>query len=246
MDADKQPQEDFNAKASPVTGRRLYHCIPVTPEGAQIEPSLNYGTDIPPQVMDKLGIREGERVPLVFASEFLGKALAFGFRGVDNEKLMNGSVEGGDVEYVLVCNRDVTMSKPRSATVFSFTDEGFADLEPAARQSVSRNPVPFGRTQETVKVSNAEDLMRAGLQVFSFKEGIRELHGYHFVYKTMEERGLTFYQFLGEMIKEGRVIWENQARGVNPHPVFKELLADYLPKESAVTSAVRPPSPPAP
>lgn len=240
MDVAKKLKTAFNAEADVAgAGRRLYHCIPVVPEGGQINPSLNYGTDIPPAVMDKLGIQKGEKVPLVFASEFLGKALAFGFRGMDDEKLMNGSVEGSDVEYVLVCNRDVTMSKERSATVFSFSDEGFVDLEQDRRQSVSTNPVPFDKTQEAVKIKNAGDMMRAGLQVFSFKEGARELDGYRFVYKTMEERGLTFYQFLGEMMKEGRVIWENDARNVNPHPVFKEILADYLPATSADIKAVR-------
>jgi hypothetical protein len=52
----------------------------------------------------------------------------------------------------------------------------------------------------------------------------------------MKESGLsTLNQFLGQMVKGGKVIWENQARDINPdHPVLAERLkTDIEPKNQS-------------
>jgi hypothetical protein len=63
-----------------------------------------------------------QKLPLIFASEFMSKACAFGFRGANQEKILNSMIEGTDAEMVLLCDRDATMARPRDITVYSFQD----------------------------------------------------------------------------------------------------------------------------
>lgn len=228
--------ERYNAAAEKQS-RTLYHCIPVVPEGDEIRTSANYGARIPQSVWDKLSINGSDvdgpnKTPLTFAATTLGKALAFGFiKGED--RFLNHSVEGSDAEVLFVCNREAAMKREMSVTVFSFSDEGFADLETSARQSVSNKPVPFSKTKKVVEAKNAEDMMRAGLQILSFKETREEL-GIETMWPPepgslagMQDSEL--YATLSGMIKEGRVVWENQARNINPSPDLAKKLDIQLP-----------------
>lgn len=202
--------------------RTLYHCIRVSAEGDAIRPSIHYGAEIPEGVRQKLAMPADEHTPLVFASAHLSKALAFGL--MPGEKLFNTLVEGQDSEIVVICDRDKTMSRERNATVYAFADNGFTDLPNMQRQCVSTNAVPFSATTEALKIKNTDDLMRAGLQIFSFKEGIRDL------YDSKETNDLRYGgdekipAKLAELMKSGRIIWENQARGINPNPALAEQM----------------------
>ena len=209
----------------------MYHCIPVSAQGDCIRASDGYGTMLSPAVVAALGDYKAPDknnkggTPLVFASRYLSKALSFALR---DEKILNTGIAGTEAEMVLVCDRDRTMARKLDATVYSFSDKGFVDLDPGARQSVSLSPVPFAQTKVVAKIDTMQDLMRAGLQVFSFAENFKQHGGYEAANKDMTENGWNFDQYLGNMIKQGRVVWENHARGISPHPVLQERLAEYL------------------
>ncbi|MBI3441335.1 MAG: hypothetical protein HY052_05995 [Proteobacteria bacterium] len=220
--------DSFNNSAA---GKRLYHCIPVAPEGDEIRSSLGYGSEIPKRIRDALGIDQAEKVPLVFASDHMSKALAFGLSYADGEILMNMSLEGTDAELAFVCNRDVTMPRERHGALYSFSASGFVDLIEggAARQLVSDKPVPFNAAEKVMDVKGTDDLMRAGLQILSFKETFQEMRADKKFDALNSSSWKLFYEGIAEMIKDGRVIWENHARGINPHSVLAERLNIKLP-----------------
>lgn len=75
----------------------------------------------------------------------------------------------------------------------------------------------------------AEDLMRGGLQILSFKESFMELHESDFVGKTMKERGHEdLYAFMADMVRAGKVVWENKERGINPDPALTKRMGVTL------------------
>jgi hypothetical protein len=214
-----------------------------------------------------------EQVPLVFAATVFSKSLAFGFR---HEGFFNAMIEGTDQEMILLCNRDVTMSRPRDITVYSFPDlnsgqtlyhciggevmgttiapssnygatitqdvkdklsaagAGFVELPYMEHQAVSTQSVPLpdmpgSKTQIALKAKNAEDLMQAGLQILSFRETFSELRDYDFSDKSAREKGYTtLNQYLGALVREGKIIWENNERGIKPSPAFAQQLSVEL------------------
>lgn len=215
----KTAAKEFNSKSS-LQKRWLYHCMPATPQGDHINVSLGYGSSISTDVREKLSVASTEKVPLVFATPYMSKSLAFGFSYHDKEILLNASISD-DVEYVVIVDRDSAMRKERDITVFRFQDTGFVDL-PNARQCVSAHNVSFRDTEVALKAKNVEDLMHAGLQVLSLKKSMDEVGGFEFFEKDMRKNGGTLSQCLGRMIKQGVLVWENQALGVNPHAAIKK------------------------
>jgi hypothetical protein len=226
-----------------------------------------------------------EKIPLIFASEYMSKACAFGFRGSNQEKFMNSAIEGTDAEMVLLCDRDKTMSRPRDITVYSFADPrsgrtlyhgmanptgdeirpstgygapisedikkrlvqgeaGFFDLTDKQRQCVSAQPVPFSKTQVAVHATSAEDMMRAGLQILIFRETFTELMAdYDFNDKIVREKGFgSLNEYLGDLLKKGKLIWENRERGINPNPVFAQQLGIELKLPQRRPTAKKPPA----
>ncbi|MEJ0061769.1 MAG: hypothetical protein WDO70_00825 [Alphaproteobacteria bacterium] len=199
----------------------VYHCIPTAATGDCIRPSNNYGTEIPPEIRRKLGLPMEGNPPLVFASPYITKAMAFGLQGSLGETICNGSIEDSDNELVLACERGKLMARQRDITIYAMADRDFVTLERADRQAVAARPIPFSEARVAFKASSAEDLMRGGLQILAFDESFKELGGYGFVKKTMETRGhKDFYHFLADMVREGKVKWENAERGLNPDPVL--------------------------
>lgn len=216
--------------------QKLFHCIPGPIQGDAIQPSANYGATIPDSICAKLAIEPESQTPLVFAATHLTKALAFGLIGRDGEKLFNAAVEGTDSEIVVICNREKTMARTRDVTVLSFSDKGFAVLPHMERQAVSNHPVPINQTHVELKAKDATDLMRAGLQIFSFKESFAELYGS----KDAEDLGKTkdLPQGLADLVKSGKLVWENHSRGVNPNPVLAAQMGINL-KPTAPAAQVK-------
>ncbi len=195
--------------------KMLFHAIPWAPEGDSIRTSINYGAHIPGAVREKLGMPPEEHTPLVFAATTLGKALAFTHE--KGEALFNQSIGAEQAEILVVCNRDAFMQRVRDARVYTFAGTGFTQLPNAQNQCVSTKPVPFAAAKEILQIKSAEDMMRAGLQIFSFKE---DFHG---ASKLLEREDGTQAP-LKDLVKSGQLVWENHARGINPnYAVAKEL-----------------------
>jgi hypothetical protein len=219
---------------------QLYHAIPGVALGDEITPSSNYGAHVPAAVREALGISQTENTPLVFASNHKSKALAFGFGG-DDQKILNATVESADCELVLLCDRDRVMSQKRSGSVWAFPADGFHELPHATRQFVSKKPVGFQNATKIMDITSAEDLMRAGLQVFSFREARHELPDIDTLLQPMSRLSTT--QFIGELTRERRVVWENQAHNINPNPrLAREIGIALAPRRASVSrpSALRP------
>ncbi len=218
-------QAGFNA-GQPAT-KLLYHAIPVAPQGDAIRTSTNYGMDIRPEILAALGVTDTDHPPLVFASGHFTKALACGLDTFASEKAMNMGIDGTQSELVLILNRDVTMSRERSGKVYAFPADGFVELPYADRQSVSTAPVKFKDAEVVLEIKSADDLMRAGLQIISFRETAKELWNDAGLTAAINNSGDT-YKSLGELVKQGRAVWENHARGINPEPVLAEKLGVAL------------------
>lgn len=219
-----------NESARKGTGRTLYHSMPVAPKADSLLASPCYSMPIPGHVKAALGIAPDERVPLVFASEHITQTLLFGFNGreKDKEKVLTATIAGTDTSVVIICNRDVTMAKPRNVTVYGFSDEGFVDLDPSTRHSVRTEPVPFSKTTKVLEATCAEDFLRAGLQVFSFREPMHMIGGWS-IPDIMANNKWSLEDYLGHAVRNGRLVWENHERGIEPHPVLLERLADSIP-----------------
>lgn len=221
----------------------VYHCIPVTPEGDGIRTSTNYGKNIPPEVQKKLSLSNTEKTPLVFAATHITKSMAFGLQGNLGEKLFNSAVENSDNEMVLACDRKALMERERDITIYKLSGKDFEVLPNAERQAVSTKPVPFSQTEIAFKGKNAEDLMRGGLQILAFNESFQELNGHEFINKTMAERGhKNLNEFLGDMVREGKVIWQNRESGINPDPALAKQIGVSLsptPQKPAPQKPVR-------
>lgn len=219
----KHLMASFNG-ASPKAGRLMYHAMPHAAEGSEIRTSDRYGTKIPPHIVKALDLKTHDEnykggTPLLFATPYLSKALAFGM--TKGGSLFNASVPEHDVEILVTCNRDETMSKARDITVYAFPDQGFMDLEAEKRQSVSKHAVPFAAAKVVLHAKNASDLMRAGLQIFSFAESFEDIPS---PMDMMKKNNWSDVQYVAAMIKSGKLLWENQARGLNPHPgLAKEM-----------------------
>ena len=218
-------QAGFNAEQP--APKLLYHAIAVAPEGGAIRTSTQYGMEIKPEILAALGVTDTVHPPLVFASAHLTKALAFGLDKFANERLLNMGIEGTEDELVLAVNRDVTMSRAREGKVYAFPAEGFVELPYANRQSVSKTPVAFSGAKVVLEIKSADDLMRAGLQILSFRETVQELRGDKKLEALLDGKA-DIYSELKALIKEGRVVWENHARGINPNPVLAESLGVAL------------------
>ena len=190
----------------------------MAPRGTEITPSANYGATIPDNICNKLGIEPDAQTPLVFAATHLTKALAFGLIGGDGEKLFNAAIDGTDGELVVICDREKTMSRARDITVYSFSSDSFEVMPHMQRQAVSPQAVPFDQSDIALQAKNTEDLMRAGLQIFSFKESFKD------AYDSPQDKSLrsakSLPQALGALIAKGDIVWENHARGINPNPVL--------------------------
>lgn len=216
----------------------LYHAIPGKPHGDAITASANYGATIPPAERKKLGMPPDEQTPLVFAATKLGKALAFAIP--KGKKLFNTGIEAAGAEIVIATNRDNFMKQPIDATVYSFPGNGFVHLSNMQHQSVSTKPVPFSQTQEALKAKSIHDLMRAGLQVFSFKEDFKTVHSSTDATKLNSAKNdPELMATLAGLIKSGKVVWENQARGINPNAKLGEMMGMKAPDVQQGNTAKR-------
>jgi hypothetical protein len=237
---DQEIANPFNDASEPAPAPTLYHCIPWAAEGTAIRTSTNYGTNIPQSVRDTLGMGEGHQ-PLVFAATHLSKALAFGMpKGAQG--MLNTEVPNSDKELYLCADRDNTMKMQLNATVYAFSGKGFVPLPNAERQSVSLHEVPFAETKQVFHASSPQDLMRGGLQILAFRETLKELengdHQTSFIERMMKETGLDLFACMGKMVRDGRLVWENQASGINPDPALAKALGVELGSRPAGPKAV--------
>jgi hypothetical protein len=225
----------------------VYHCIPVKPEGDHIRPSANYGMTISPEARAQIGMPPEEHTPLVFAATHITKSMAFGLQGTLGEKILNSSIEGSDGELVLACDREKLMSRVRDITIYEIPNKDFVTLEYADRQGVSMKPVPFDQAKIVFRGTGAEDLMRGGLQVLAFNKSFQEVHEEKlFESKMQDKQYKNLYEVIGALVKEGKVIWENKERGINPNPILAEKMGislkapEIIRKQDRGTKAPRP------
>lgn len=197
----------------------LYHCMPHAMEGEEIRPSTGYGSSMPPEVAAQLGIAPDDKIPLVFASDHKSKALAFGFSYARDEICGNGSLDG-DCEYALIPNRDAVMTAPRAGTLYAFSAENF--VQAFEKQFVSPLPVPVAETREVMKIHSVEDMMRAGLQVLSYAGDADALRDARERLAAAGVKG--WFEQIAAMTQSGALLWENQARGIQPHPALQSVL----------------------
>lgn len=217
-------------RAADKASLRLFHCVPVPlKDDAAITPRSAYAISVPADTHAALGLEvEGGRAPLVFASDTLQAVLPFAFRAADHEKMIVTEIEGTSVPLVLLCNRDEAMSRARDVTVYSFSGKDFVPLTNVEGRYVSTQAVSLADATVAFKAKNADDLMRAGLQIFTVAGTHAKNGGWQAVDDAMTRRGLTFEQYLGEEVRAGAMVWENHARGILPDPVLQERLAEYL------------------
>jgi hypothetical protein len=122
------------------------------------------------------------------------------------------------------------MKQPIDATVYSFPGNGFVQLPNMQNQSVSTKPVPFSNTKQALKAKSIDDLMGAGLQVFSFKENFQALGKDADAAKLgAAKTDPQLMATLASLIKSGKVVWENRERGINPNKKLGEMMGDPRP-----------------
>lgn len=199
---------------------KVYHCIPVSPEGEVIRPSIGYGNPMSARIRQLLNIDTTEKVPVVFAALRMSKALAFGFQYHSGEILLNASMEEADVELAVICNRKETMARDRDITVYEISDKNFVKLDAAADQAVSKEAVKFSDAKIVFKAKSAHDLMTKGLQVISYEGHALEIQKEF--YDLIDKRGL--YTAISEFLKSGKLIWENKESNLNADPTLAKLL----------------------
>lgn len=226
--------------------KHLYHAIPTRPEGDCIRPSKNYGTRISPDIQKKLGIPESdqEKVPLVFAANHIGKALAFCFPKAEKNILLNGTFNEEGLEYAIVVNRVKTMGTALDATIYRFSGRDFFPLE-GAQQQVSKYAVPFHETEPVLHIKKTDDLMRAGLQIFSLEKGIEEIGGWERIEKRIHDEKLPIPELIRILIIEGKLVWENSTRNINPASEIKAFLQQtpkVIPKDKNSPCPTKPSS----
>jgi hypothetical protein len=199
---------EFGDKAKPLT---LYHCLYREPEGPGLRASC---------------VREvnGREAAYLFAASHLSKALAFAFSYHDNEVIANGGIEGTDDEFVIVCDREKTLGKPRRTRVYGFPADGFEMAwEPESRQYVSTAPVAFKDTKLVLDAEGIEPLMRHGLQIFSTGKTAAELMAGDF-FNNAFAGDSPLGAKLAHLVRNHGFTWENEARGVHPNPLIKAHL----------------------
>jgi hypothetical protein len=216
------------SKFIPTTQRILYHAIPHAPEGNAIRTSLNWGMNILPPEREKLGIRPDEHPPLLFAATQLGKALAYAIEKGQG-RLCCLTINSIGTEILIAGDRKNFMSRPRHATIYSFSDKGFVNLPNAQHQSVSKNPLPFSETAIACKINSIEDIMRAGLQIFTFKEGAAAIYEDKDAIKIRDAKSpQETLEILTALIACGKVVWENNARNIHPNAALAKQLGIKL------------------
>ena len=210
----------------PPPPQMLYHAIPGNPEGDYIRTSANYGAEILPEERQKLGMTPDEHTPLVFAATTLGKALAF--TSIKGEALFNDTIDSANAEILVACGRDNFMKRQRDATVYALPDTGFVQLPNMQSQSVSTRPVPFSATTAVVKIENANDMMRAGLQIFTFKEDCRTVRESGAEKQLLQSGDKGLATALADAVKSGKLVWENNNRGINPNAALAKQMGIQL------------------
>ena len=108
-------------------------------------------------------------------------------------------------------------------------------------------PFLANETEIALKVETTEDIMRAGLQIFTFKEDATAIYKDKDATKLAGTRGeKETVDMLATLIRSGKVIWENQARGINPNPALAKMLSlsqqgTSTPQQKAKSSSKRTP-----
>ena len=222
------------ASASLPTFGILYHAIPGREEGAYIKTGSNYGAEIPETEREKLGIPADGHTPLVFAATTFDKAVAFTI--IKGEKLFNSSIGSAETEIAVVCAREKFMSRPRDATIYALPDTGFVQLTNVQNQSVSTQPVPFTATKEVAKIKSADDMMRAGLQIFSFKGDFSTVYESDAAKKLNQASPEAMPVVLAGLIRSGTIVWENNDRGINPNTSLAQLMGIKIKTPSAAVT----------
>jgi hypothetical protein len=218
----------FVSSSNSLAAQTLYHGMPWAPRGDAITPSDMWGATLSPAELAMLGMAADEHAPLLFAATTLNKALPYAIiKG--NGKLFNQSIDSANAEIVVACDRGTFMAQPVNATIFSFPGDGFMKLPNFQHQGVSAHSVPFSKTKIALKANSMDDLMRAGLQIFTFNGPYASLEGDAAVDKLRKadnDAGTTSQ--LATLLKSGKVIWENQTRGLNPNAKLAEMMGIKL------------------
>ncbi|MBU0800176.1 MAG: hypothetical protein KKA05_04150, partial [Alphaproteobacteria bacterium] len=191
--------------------RTLYHCLYKQPEGDALLPLSERHEN-------------GRTDKFLYATHSLSKALAytFAYHG-QGEIACNGSLQGTPDEFAVICDRDKTMNAARHIRVFSFSSNGFEPAGDASttRQWVSTKKMPFADTTLCFETRDLNEVMRNGLQIFSYAGSIDDLYGPNGLLNGYSQKASSNVDFLVRMVKDGVLRWENMAPtpdGRSRHP----------------------------
>ena len=77
-----------------------------------------------------------------------------------------------------------------------------------------------------------DDTMRAGLQIFTFSGNYAALdNDPHAVRLEQSKNDAELIPILAGLVKSGKIIWENQARGINPNSRLAEMMGIKLQRQ---------------
>jgi len=213
--------------------------MPVPPKGECILPSLGYGTSISDTIRKSLEIPLEGKIPLIFASPYIGKAMAFGLQGKLNEKFFNDTLTETNEEVVLTCDRKNMLERSRTITMFAIQNKNFVSID--QHQLVSNKPIAFRDTKVVFHATNTYDLMGKGLQILSFRETADELYNSKIIQKINNCTSANRYHLMGQLIKNGNLFFENKEFGINPSAILIKKLGLNLikPKNSLIKNNIK-------
>ena len=117
--------------------------------------------------------------------------------------------------------RDVFMQAALTGAVYAFSADGFAKMEKSVNHYVGLKAVPLRQTQQVVEIKSAADAMRHGLQIFTFANPFPKTPADP---QFPDLRDFRFARDAGPLLATGELVWENDARGINPDPKLREIL----------------------
>lgn len=204
----------------------VYHCIPVEPFGDSILPSTKCGGYLTENERYKLNVPVQEKTPLVFAGTHITKSMAFGLQGKFQEKILNCSIPGSDSELVLACDRKNMLSRQRHISIYEIPRDkfNFIEVDGRERQAISAQAIPFSDTKIAYRANNVKDLMHGGLQILAFDSTFKYLSDSGILDHIDTLNSDDFYKYIGKMVREGKLVWENMEQGVNPCQRLAEII----------------------
>jgi hypothetical protein len=163
-----------------------------------------------------------------FATPYLSKTLMFAFDWYAREAILGGAIEGSTDQFIIICEREKTLAKVRCLYIYSFSGGGFgfgktltgsAYLKNTAdtREFYAIQSIPAGKLQLCAEISDINELMAKGLQIFSTHKTYDQLMAEDFLGEFYLQTPAK--EWLRHLLQNG-FVWENKNRQINPNAVL--------------------------